>query len=457
MRALAHCRRPVRAVIAGDGPDARPAARARRASSGVGERVELPGRVDDERLVELYAGALAVFYAPFDEDYGYVTVEAFRSERPVVTTADSGGVLEFVRDGENGFVVRAGRRRARSPRALDRLFDDRERARAARPRRRASACAAIGWDHVIEALSGDRAPPRRATPCDSPTSSPFPPAHAPASPTTARELAAASGRRGARPRALPRGPRRARGPRALERFRRRPVRELPAAASALRPRALPPRQQPAAPRRRCSQALLELPGVVVLHEYMLHHLVRELTLGARRPRGLRRGDALRGGRDRPAAPRSACSTPTTRSTSGRYPLFERVVDRSRAVARALRVRAPRACWRAGRGPGSDGAVPGRARRDRTARIASTRAARRARTSPPAAFVVASFGFVTPQKRLDPALAAFARLRAERPAGALPGRRRGLAALRLRGGARRGRRARASRSPAGWRSSGSAPR
>ncbi len=43
-------------------------------------------------------------YPPFDEDYGYVTLEAFLARKPVVTARDSGGTLEFVEDGVNGFV-----------------------------------------------------------------------------------------------------------------------------------------------------------------------------------------------------------------------------------------------------------------------------------------------------------------------------------------------------------------
>ena len=35
------------------------------------------GRVPDERLYELYLSALGVYYGPFDEDYGYVTIEGF--------------------------------------------------------------------------------------------------------------------------------------------------------------------------------------------------------------------------------------------------------------------------------------------------------------------------------------------------------------------------------------------
>jgi glycosyltransferase involved in cell wall biosynthesis len=68
-------------------------------------RVEFLGRVDDEKLIDLYAKARAVYYAPYNEDYGYVTLEAMASGKPVVTAHDSGGVLEFVRHEENGLIV----------------------------------------------------------------------------------------------------------------------------------------------------------------------------------------------------------------------------------------------------------------------------------------------------------------------------------------------------------------
>lgn len=69
------------------------------------DRVEFLGRVSEQQLVDLYANALAVYYAPHDEDYGYVTLEAFASGKPVITAQDSGGVLEFVKDMENGLVL----------------------------------------------------------------------------------------------------------------------------------------------------------------------------------------------------------------------------------------------------------------------------------------------------------------------------------------------------------------
>ena len=71
---------------------------------GLNGRVEFVGRVSDETLLELYAGALAVVFVPYDEDYGLVTLEAFLARKPVVTASDSGGTLEFVEDGVSGVV-----------------------------------------------------------------------------------------------------------------------------------------------------------------------------------------------------------------------------------------------------------------------------------------------------------------------------------------------------------------
>jgi glycosyltransferase involved in cell wall biosynthesis len=71
-------------------------------------RVEFLGRVSEERLIDLYAKAFAVYYAPYDEDYGFSSLEAFASRKPVISAFDSGGVLEFVKgDGEeqNSIIV----------------------------------------------------------------------------------------------------------------------------------------------------------------------------------------------------------------------------------------------------------------------------------------------------------------------------------------------------------------
>ncbi len=95
---------PLRLVLAGRGSleaDLRRSAEA----NGVAGRLDLAGFVTDEQLVELYAGALAVIYAPYDEDYGYVALQAFYAGKPVITAADSGGTLEWVEDGVTGLVT----------------------------------------------------------------------------------------------------------------------------------------------------------------------------------------------------------------------------------------------------------------------------------------------------------------------------------------------------------------
>jgi glycosyltransferase involved in cell wall biosynthesis len=93
----------LRCVIVGDGPDR---GRLERLAErhGLDGRARFTGRVDEEELADLYGRCLAVYYAPVDEDFGMVPYEAFLSEKPVVTTSDSGGPLEVVSDRRTGLV-----------------------------------------------------------------------------------------------------------------------------------------------------------------------------------------------------------------------------------------------------------------------------------------------------------------------------------------------------------------
>lgn len=148
--AMARTTSQVRCKIAGSGPEAERLAR-QIDDAGLGDRVELLGWVEDDELIKLYADSLAVFYAPFDEDYGYATVEAFRSGKPVLTATDAGGVLEFVDDGETGFVCPPDES-ASFARRIDQLFADRELARALGAAGR-ERVATITWDRVIARLT----------------------------------------------------------------------------------------------------------------------------------------------------------------------------------------------------------------------------------------------------------------------------------------------------------------
>ncbi len=148
--ALAHSKSGVGSVVAGRGELADDL-RARVRRQRLGSRVDLRGFVTDEELVELYAGALAVVYAPFDEDYGYVTLQAFLAGKPVITAQDSGGVLEWVEDGVTGFVTDGSP--AAIGAAIDALAADRalaERMGAAGRERMLE----VSWPPVVRELLG---------------------------------------------------------------------------------------------------------------------------------------------------------------------------------------------------------------------------------------------------------------------------------------------------------------
>ena len=95
---------------------------------GLASKVEIISTATDGQIADYYARALAVFFGPFQEDYGFVTVESLYSRKPLITLSDSGGPLEFIQDGINGMIV------APNPeaiaKAIDTLFNDRALARA---------------------------------------------------------------------------------------------------------------------------------------------------------------------------------------------------------------------------------------------------------------------------------------------------------------------------------------
>ncbi len=117
-------------------------------------RVEFLGRVSDDALVDLYSKALCVYYAPHNEDYGYVTLEGMASGRPIITATDSGGVLEFVRDNETGFIAEPTSESI--GKAINRLVEDgtlpRKLGTAGRAFIDGSGLLEQGWDTVIQKL-----------------------------------------------------------------------------------------------------------------------------------------------------------------------------------------------------------------------------------------------------------------------------------------------------------------
>lgn len=141
---------PVRLVLAGGSSDASRYESLIR-QYDLGHRVELLGYVTDEKMVQLYANALGVGYAPFDEDYGYVTLEAMFAARPVVVTSDAGGAREFVEDCVSGIVANPEPREMAE--AFDRLYNDRELARRlGRHGQDKIRALNLSWSNVVERL-----------------------------------------------------------------------------------------------------------------------------------------------------------------------------------------------------------------------------------------------------------------------------------------------------------------
>jgi len=139
----------IRAVIAGEG-DEHDRLQALINGLGISDRVTLPGRITESQLLDYLARCRAVCFPPFEEDYGFVTVEAFASRKAVVTCRDSGGPAELVQDGVSGFVCDPTPQSLSA--ALRRVIDDgplAERMGAAA----FDAGAKLNWQATVRALT----------------------------------------------------------------------------------------------------------------------------------------------------------------------------------------------------------------------------------------------------------------------------------------------------------------
>jgi glycosyltransferase involved in cell wall biosynthesis len=145
VEALRHVDAPVELRVAGTGPEED---RIRELADG-DPRVRMLGRVSSRELAGLYAGARAVAFVPYAEDYGYIALEAMLCGKPVITTTDSGGPTELVEDGVSGRVVVPTAEALGA--AIEALWRDRRgvrrMGRAARER-----ADRVTWDAVVREL-----------------------------------------------------------------------------------------------------------------------------------------------------------------------------------------------------------------------------------------------------------------------------------------------------------------
>jgi glycosyltransferase involved in cell wall biosynthesis len=155
LQAMKYTKPDLRLVIGGtgEGDSYFDELRQRAQKMGLDGRVEFTGWLTEERKAELMAGCCGVLYLAYLEDsYGYVTLEAFHSGKPVVTLSDCGGPLEVIEDEVNGLVAPPEPRALAE--AMNRLWADRAAGRrmGARARQTPSQYR-INWDNVVESLT----------------------------------------------------------------------------------------------------------------------------------------------------------------------------------------------------------------------------------------------------------------------------------------------------------------
>lgn len=153
LEALAQTRQPVCVHFAGAAgePEYAEELAALARKLKVDQRVEWLGEISEEEKRCRYAHALGIIYPPLDEDYGYVTLEAMLSSKPLITCTDSGGPLEFVRHEENGLVSEPQPESLAV--AMDKLWTGREQAKSWGERGRALyEKLNITWPNVVRKL-----------------------------------------------------------------------------------------------------------------------------------------------------------------------------------------------------------------------------------------------------------------------------------------------------------------
>ena len=157
VEAMRFTRSEIKLVVAGPADTPADAARLQELVErhNLKDRVHLDlGFLPRERIAKYVNEALACAYLPIDEDsVGYVTMEAFSAAKAVLTTRDSGGLLDIVHDGNSGLVVQPDPESLAA--AIDRLANNRnmtmEMGKGGRERWNAMN---VTWPATIERLLG---------------------------------------------------------------------------------------------------------------------------------------------------------------------------------------------------------------------------------------------------------------------------------------------------------------
>ncbi|HEY9204691.1 MAG TPA: glycosyltransferase family 4 protein [Candidatus Methanoperedens sp.] len=152
IEAMQHTKTAAKIIIIGKGPQENELKLLAK-NLNVTEKVQFRGYASDDELVNLYANSMGVVFIPIDEDYGYITLEAFLSGKPVITAFDSGGPLEFVEDSKNGYILNPGA--SEIAQKIDYLFNNKDLAKKmGLEGYKKIKNMNISWDNVIRQLVG---------------------------------------------------------------------------------------------------------------------------------------------------------------------------------------------------------------------------------------------------------------------------------------------------------------
>lgn len=114
-------------------------------------KVKMAGFISEEEKINYYANCLGVYFGAYNEDYGYITLEGFFSEKPVIVHKDSGGPLEFVEDGYNGYILDNDAKAVAEK--IDYLYEHKDEAKRLGQNGKKSLFEKhMDWDYVIDQL-----------------------------------------------------------------------------------------------------------------------------------------------------------------------------------------------------------------------------------------------------------------------------------------------------------------
>ncbi len=152
IRAMAEVAPPVTAIISGTG-GMDPSYRRLASELNVEDRIRFVGHISERQKLRYYQNSLAVFFGPYNEDLGYVTLEAMLSAKPVISCKDSGGPTEFIRHNQTGYLCDP--EPGVIAEAINELWRNRKRSRdMGREGREHYRKLNISWDNVISTLTG---------------------------------------------------------------------------------------------------------------------------------------------------------------------------------------------------------------------------------------------------------------------------------------------------------------